>query len=71
MGSGTNPADALNKRPGVAWITPFQNYFQAAPDGATGYRVGDDVVFIDIDLGPHMALDAGDRIDHHALAGCI
>ena len=40
---------------------------QTAPHGACGDRVADHVVVVDVDLAAHVALDTGDRIDHHAL----
>jgi len=71
MGAGAHAADALGKGPCIARIAPLQNHLQPAPHGARRHRVADHIAFVEVDLDPHVALDPGYRVDHHALAGIV
>ena len=57
--------------PGIARIAALQDDFEAAPHVAGGYRVADDVVFVEVDLDAQVPLDAADRIDDDALAAVV
>ena len=64
--AGTDTADTFRKRPGITRVASLENDFQTAPHGAGGYGVTDHVVVVEVDLDAQVALDAADRVDHHA-----
>ncbi len=68
MSTGTDTTDTFNERPGITWITAFQNHFQTTPHSACGNGVTDNIVAVDVYFAAHVTFNPGYRIDHHAAA---
>ena len=71
MGAGADATDTLGECPGIARVATLEDHLQAAPHGAGRHRIADNVGLVDVDLDTQVALDAGDGVHHHTLAGVV